>query len=210
MCGAACLVMVFRSFNITCSQSDLWGKIKFPDGKGGFYGKSHKLCLVSFQNNLYSLCLRVKDPIKTLKLCHEYSLRVILGHRPNESSMEGHFTTFTKIQGDSVYVNDPELGASGGRGKELKSSEILKLMDGSGNELPKNLLLIISDQSFDNFQCLTCSIPVASSINCPQCSNQIVLQPAKVFGCLVPTCPSSMVEELVCPYCDNRLSFRIA
>lgn len=206
MCGAASLVMVFRSFNKRCSQNGLWEKIKAPDGGNVFYGKSHKLCLVALKKGFYSLCLFVKDPIETLRLCQEYSIRAILGHRVNESSKEGHFTVFTKIQGDSVFVNDPALGASRGKNREIPFSEILELMDGSGSELPKNLLLIVANQSFENFQCSTCSKPVSSSINCPNCLNQIILQPSIVIGCLVPTCPSSMIEGLVCPYCDTALN----
>ncbi|MCH8931751.1 MAG: hypothetical protein IH923_01635 [Nitrospinae bacterium] len=205
-CGAASLVMVFRSFNKRCSQNDLWTKIKAPDGNDGFYGKSHKLCLIALQKGLFSLCIFVKDPIETLRLCQKYSIRAILGHRVNGRSLEGHFTVFTKIKGNSVFVNDPALGVSRGKNRKIPSSEILELMDGSGPELPKNLLLIFANKSFDDFQCSTCSKPVLNSINCLNCSNQIFLQPAIVIGCLVPTCPSSMIEGLVCPHCDTVLN----
>ena len=135
MCAAATMVMVLRSFNQICSQEDLWNEIKSPDGHGSYYGKSHKLALSFLNRGLKSVCLSTKDPIKLLKICQEHSNRVILGHILKKDFIHGHFTVFTKITNNFVYVNDPALGSNFGKGRKISHNDLLKLAGNSYSQV---------------------------------------------------------------------------
>jgi uncharacterized protein YvpB len=205
MCGAAAMAMVLRSLNQTCSQMDLWNEIKSLDGHGNYYGKSHKLALSFLNRGFDSICISTKEPIKLLKVCFEHSIRVILGHRLEQDSNEGHFTVFTKITKDLVYVNDPALGSNGGKGRKIPHNDLLELMNGSG-EIAKNLCIAITNSNLNFSICAICNSPIIDKVKCANCQMEISLQPTFVC-CQNLACEANLTDILFCPHCDMGLSF---
>ena len=201
MCGAASIVMVLRSFGESCSQEKIWNEIKDPDGKGSYFSKVHKVCQAFLNRNFNSLHLFAKDPIELLKFCHKHSVRVILGHRLNNNSNIGHFTVFREIIGESVVVNDPDLGSKLGRGRKIKISELLGLMDGKG-EVAMNSCTIIANKTLNVERCDVCNSEVPLFVKCGNCDNTLSLEPSLFLGCLNFSCSGALVRTVFCPHCN--------
>jgi len=202
MCGAAVTFMVLRSFGESCSQEKIWNEIKVPDGKGGYYAEVNKVCQSFLDRNFNSLHLSAKDPIKLLKFCHKHSVRVILGHRLNISSKLGHFTVFRKIVGNSVSVNDPDLGSKHGKGREIEFSELLELMDGKGDEVAMNSCTIVTKKTLNIECCDVCKSIIPLVAKCRHCNSTLSLEPSLFLGCLDFNCSQALVNVIFCPHCN--------
>jgi len=205
-CGAAAIFMVLQSFNKSCSPDKIFAEIKVSDGHGRYYSETHKMCKYFSNQGFKSLHLSAKNPINLLKLCqeHEHSVRVILGHRSNMESTSGHFTVFRELDDDSVIINDPELGSREGKGRKLKTSELLDLMDGEG-EVIRNSCIVITNKSLNIKHCGVCDFEIPLFFNCRRCDYKLSLEPTLFIGCLNYDCFQSLVNAIYCPNCNFNI-----
>ena len=201
MCGAAVIFMVLKSFRENCSQEKIWNEIKVSDGKGEYYAEVNKVCQFFLDRNFNSLHLSAKDPIELLKFCQKHSVRVILGHRLNIDSKFGHFTVFRKIVGNSVSVNDPNLGSKHGKGRKIEFSELLELMDGTG-EVARNSCTIVTKKTLNIECCDVCKSIIPLVVKCRHCNSTLSLEPSLFLGCLDFNCSQALVNVIFCPHCN--------
>lgn len=206
MCGAAALWMVFRSFSILSSQENIWPNISVPDTQGRRFAKTYRICAYALKQNLAAIALKAKDPIQVLNLCHKHSIRVILNHRLNRSSSEGHYTVLVDITDKHVTINDPQYG----EGRKYSFGKLLELWqplpDVPHNEITGNFLIAISNTTQNQTACVTCHTGIPLDTLCPHCHNSIPLRPAAALGCVVNTCPEQTWLAIDCPYCDKLIS----
>jgi len=204
MCGAAVIFMVLKSFRENCSQEKIWNEIKVSDGKGEYYAEVNKVCQFFLDRNFNSLHLSAKDPIELLKFCQKHSVPVILGHRLNIDSKIGHFTVFIKIVGNLVSVNDPDKDSKPGKGRKIKFSELLELMDGKG-EVARNSCTIVTKKPLNIGHCGVCDSEIPLFKVCRHCNSELSLEPSLFIGCLDFNCSQALVNVIFCPHCNSPI-----
>jgi hypothetical protein len=203
MCGAAALCMVYRSFQVSCTQAELAIRLTRP-GPTGYMGiRTNLLAQDALARGLSALVLRARDPLRSLKACHQRQLRVILNHRLYLGSPSGHFTVLVDFKGEVVIVHDPQAGPN----TRLLQSDLLKLWRPGGGiaEITGNVLIVLAKGPQPAGPCPRCGGVVPDAVACAGCEQLIPLQPAAVLGCMNPSCPERAWESLFCPQCDAEL-----
>jgi hypothetical protein len=203
LCGAAALCMVYRSFGMDCTQAELATKITTPGASGNPGARTYLLAQEALGRGLSALVLRAKDPLRTLKACHNPSLRVILNYRPRMESPNGHFTVLVDVAADAVVVHDPLLGPH----TRVLQSDLLNLWRplAGGSEITGYVLIALAKDPPAAVPCPACGSAVPDSVACPGCRKSVALRPASVLGCMNPSCPERAWDTLFCPYCDTSL-----
>jgi len=201
MCGAAALCMVYRSFGVNCSQSEVVVKLTRPAPFGTIGARSYLLAQDALARGLSAIVLRAKDPVRTLKACHNRRLRVILNHRPRLESPNGHFTVLVDLAGEDVVVHDPLVGPN----TRIQLDDLLELWQPSGglSEITGNVLVVLAKEKQSGAPCSRCGSLIPDSITCPGCDQLIPLHPSSVLGCMSARCPERAWETLFCPHCDT-------
>ncbi len=203
MCGAAALCMVYRSFGISCSQAEVAAGLTGPWPAANLGARTYLLAQNALANGLSAIVMRARDPLATLKACHNRSLRVILNHRPRPESTNGHFTVLVDFAGDHVVVHDPLAGPN----TRILQSDLLKLWQplGGASEITGNVLVVLARDQQSAAPCRGCGNPIRETTTCPGCGQSIALRPAAVLGCMSDSCPERAWETLFCPLCDAVL-----
>ncbi len=202
MCGAAALCMVYRSFGMAVSQAELAEKLTPPGPFGNAGARTYLLAQDALARGLSAIVMRARDPLATLKACHNL-LRVILNHRPRPESTNGHFTVLVDFAGDHVVVHDPLAGPN----TRILQSDLLKLWQplGGTSEITGNVLVVLAKDQQSAAPCRRCGNPIPETSTCPGCGQSIALRPASVLGCMSASCPERAWETLFCPLCDTVL-----
>ena len=207
MCGAAALCMVYDSLGIKTSQLEIWPKISTQDLQGNMFAKTYLQCSNALEHGLHSIIVRAKDPWGILKLCTDNSIRAILIHRPNAISTSGHSTVLVDVTSRFVTLHDPELGPH----RKIDRNKMLGLWLKKGNicEIEDNVLIAISNKDSGRTSCKHCGTAIPKSTRCPnqECNKDIPLQPLEIVGCVDDACPGRTWKHIICPYCDNPLSW---
>jgi hypothetical protein len=204
MCGAAALCMVYRSFGVACSQSEVAAKVVKPTASGNNTGaRTYLLAQDALARGLAALVFRARDPLRTLRDCQDRPLRLILNHRLGIESPTGHFTVFVGIADEHVVVHDPQVGP---RTRMLRS-DLLKLWQplGSLSEITGNVLVALANKPDAAGACPKCGTSVPDTVACPACQKLVPLHPNAVLGCMNVSCPERAWETIFCPYCDQSV-----
>lgn len=205
-CGAAAIVMVYKSLELNCNQEDIWRNISRPDSRGVLFTKSCCICKHALKQGFSSIILKAKDNRiwHILELCDAKSIRVIFNHRLNLKDNLGHFTVFTKIVDNRcVELHDPQYGGHQCI-REVILKELLRKRSNE-DEITGNILITISRKNSDRTRCELCGANIPESIDCPWCSRRIFLNPREIIGCIEKECIERNWDKIICPHCDNSV-----
>jgi len=203
MCGAAALCMVYRSFGMSCSQAEVATRLTRPGPSANMGVRTYLLAQDALARGYGAIVMRARDPLATLKGCHNRLLRVILNHRPRPESPNGHFTVLVDFDGEHVVVHDPLAGPN----TRILQSDLLKLWQplGGTSEITGNVLVVLAKEQQSAAPCRQCGSRSPETIACPGCHQSVALRPASVLGCMSGSCPERAWETLFCPFCDSAL-----
>lgn len=210
LCGAASLAMVYRSFNKTVAQAEIWPKISRRNNLGSLSSATYLMCQDAVSRGFASLAIQVKHPLQTLRLCRERGIRAILSHRLRDDLPTGHYTVFADLDTESVVLHDPYYGPS----RRLSHQKLLELWSPGypDSEITGNVLIGVAarpaGQPAASRLCPECGTEMPASVNCAACDRPIALEPAALLGCVRPSCSARMWNYLCCPSCDYVWSFQ--
>jgi len=202
MCGAAALAMIYSAFRIPRSQMEIWQRNRVPDGDGGEFTRTYRLCSDALEHGLHSITIRAKDPLHVLDLCkNDGSIGVILNCRENKNSIRGHYSVVMNITKTHVILNDPFLGSY----TRIAKSDLVELLTPMGKEckISGNVMIAVSNIVSSKTECSTCGAKILSTIKCQNCDTEIPLQPIAVLGCVDEACPERTWQHIICPHCDR-------
>lgn len=206
MCGAAALVMVYRSFGLTVTQSEIWNNISTLDSHGGRFARTSVLCQDALKRGLKSIIVKARDPLSVLHICSVNSLRAIMNHRLRSGSPLGHFTVLVDITSKSVVYHDPQYGPY----RRIANKNLLNLWLPKTNycEIGGNILIALTNKHLSKYTCPSCSTVIPETIRCfnPMCGKTISLQPGNILGCVNYYCPERTWQLIFCPYCESWIS----
>jgi hypothetical protein len=203
-CGAAALQMVYSSYSLPSSQTEIWNNVSLDDGKGKRYTQTYRLCAYSLQRGFSAVILRALDPIELLRKCKLLSIRAILNHRLRTDSQLGHYTVLVDVSNSTVTIHDPENGPS----LVVPVTALTTLWQKTMNpacEISGNILLALSMADTKNYLCSKCEASVPDSVTCLSCRKSFPLQPTQVLGCIRNECEERTWSEIICPFCDHAV-----
>ncbi len=181
-CGAATLVMVYRSFGSDLEQETVWSELRsYSVGKSTV--RTFHLARHALEHGLSAVVVRLRHPAEFL--FEDFSsVRMIPVHRIRRDSGKGHFSLFLGADAETqmVSLHDPQLGPH----RSLKISEFLELWTpwGTDCEITSNIAVLIAESRTE-------------PTTCSACSRLIFLDPLRFF-------PESAFETSFCPFCDAR------
>jgi hypothetical protein len=109
-CGAAALCMVYRSFGLDGSQSEIWERIARAGPWDQLRTNTRLLGADAIDCGLEALILKARDPCRVLELSLGTGIRIILNHRHSATSQAGHYSVFVSIDGEALVLHDPHWG----------------------------------------------------------------------------------------------------
>jgi hypothetical protein len=203
MCGAAALCMVYRSFDVACSQEDIWPATAAAGTSGSPRSRTYLLCADALRRGFAAVTLQVRHALGLLRAALEQEVRVIVLHRQSLNSRWGHYSVLTGVDEDGLTVHDPLLGP----GRWIDQAEWLKLWRPGpiNTEVRGNLAVFIGPRTTESARCRLCERLVPPQMPCPTCRKEIPLRPSLVLGCLDSNCPERTWDLLFCPWCDAEL-----
>jgi hypothetical protein len=203
MCGAAALCMVYRSFDVACSQEEVWPAIATCGTSASSRARTYLLCADALRRGFSALTLQARQALDLLRTALDHEVRVIVNHRPSLNARWGHYSVLVGMDEDGLAIHDPGRGPA----RQFDQAEWLKLWQpGYGNaEVRGNLAVLIGPCAADSAPCGTCERMVPPELPCPTCRKQIPLRPGVVLGCTDSGCASRTWDLLFCPWCDAEL-----
>jgi hypothetical protein len=203
MCGAAALCMVYRSFDLPCSQAEVWPHIAQRGALGELSAQTHLLAADALRRGLSALIVKARDPVAVLKRGLDSSLRLVLNHRLHFESRAGHYSVLVDLADDYVILHDPQLGPA----HRVLQYDLLKLWQPGlmGSEIAGNVVIAFANTAKDSSSCGKCGTVIPESILCPGCQKLFPLRPAAVLGCVLSGCTARTWELIFCPHCDTGL-----
>lgn len=200
MCGAAALCMVYRSFQLTCSQSEVWSAIARPGAGGQHCARTHLLARAALERGLAALVVQPRDPWRALQSCAAHGIRVILNHRQTEHPAAGHYSVLVAVAEDHLRLHDPRLGPD----QYLPRAEFLRLWAPirGRSEITGHVFVAVAE-SPGPWQCPRCQASLFGSQRCTGCGQVFPLQPSAALGCADSACSERLWSRLFCPYCDR-------
>ena len=203
MCGAAALAMVLHGLQDPCTQAELWTEIAYPDQQGELAARTFNLATAALHRGLPSLVIQVRDPWQNLKHYVQTVPGIILNHRLEADSAQGHFSVLVDMNEESALLHDPLQGP-----RRLVPRSLLEELwqparsEDEMTEVPGNILVGIGPRDQISTSCSTCSAKMPGIAACSVCGNHFLLQPASLLGCLRGNCPDCRWEQMFCPFCD--------
>ncbi len=203
MCGAAALCMVYRSFEMVCSQKEIQPAIVTSDSSNSSRPRTYLLCADALQRGFAAVTLQVRQALGLLRAALEHEVRVIVHHRQSLNSRWGHYSVLVGMDEEGLSIHDPWLGPA----QRFEQAEWLKLWrPGEGNrEVRGNLAVFIGPRAAEPARCQICERLVPPQLPCPTCRKPIPLRPGFVLGCTDFSCPERTWDLLFCPWCDAEL-----
>lgn len=109
-CGAVCLEMVLKYFDIECDQDEIWEAIKTnrQTGIGQYYAKTYKLAQYSLQKGLTPTIYKSdsENCLQTLDSLDMYHMPAILSVQEKKSS-QSHFIVYVGKKDGKYCFSDP-------------------------------------------------------------------------------------------------------
>jgi hypothetical protein len=203
-CGAAALCMVYRSFGLACTQSEVWRRIARPGPWNLERSNTRLLCADALSFGLAAIILKARDPWRVLELSVSRDIPVILNHRSALKSRAGHYSVLAGLKGGDVVLHDPHVGPF----RDLARAELLELWraDVGRSEITGLVLVAFTNAQDGALDCELCGAPIPQFVPCVNCERAIPLYPAAVLGCARATCRARTWERIHCPHCDMGLN----
>ena len=207
MCGAASLSMVYRSFEKTISQAEIWPRISKHNRLNSLAASTHLIAQDALNQGFAAVAIQAKHPLQVLRLCQDNGIRAILNHRLKEDGPTGHFTVLVEIDGEHVVLHDPHFGPA----RRVRHAELLELWRPRylNAEIAGDVLIGIAAQPAAAPPCPLCGTVIPPNIACPNCAKPVPLQPAVLLGCMGAGCAARMWNYLCCPFCDHTWGFSL-
>ncbi len=202
MCGAAALVMVYRQFQIEVDQTELWEAVSH-EYQNKRRAHTYDLAQDALNRGLSAVIVQSHQPWAILRNCWRNNIAVVINHRIDMDSHEGHYSLLTGIRQDSISLHDPLLGPNVERSRD----DFLRLWMPAGEpcEIAGNVLIAISKPEDQPQIWSHCNQPFEDSIECPSCCNSINLKPAIALGCTKVSCRERLWYRIFCPRCDHAI-----
>jgi Peptidase C39 family len=206
-CGAACLSMVYRSFGKEVPQTQIWPSIARPNRAGHPSSTTYLMARDALTRGFSAIAIQVRHPLQALRICRQFGIRGILNHRLKQDAPAGHYSVMIDLDEKSVVLNDPYYGPA----RALPHATLLQLWESrfSGSEIAGNMLIGIAAQPSSIVTCQHCQTPIPSTVKCPRCARQVLLQPSLLLGCMNTACAGRMWNYLCCPACDYTWTFTL-
>jgi hypothetical protein len=208
MCGAACLSMVYSSFDMEVPQTEIWPAIAKPNRFGSEASTTHLMVADALGRGFDAVAIQARHPMHVLKVCRAAGVRVILNHRLHSEAGTGHYTVLVDLNERDAILHDPYFGPS----HRLSHAELLELWQPRfpNSEIVGSTLIAIAARQPAAAVCEICRNPFPARVECPQCHNPIALRPVAPFGCISEACVARIWNYVCCPTCDYMWSFDTA
>ncbi len=179
-CGAACLRMVYQSFEKVYSQAEIWAAIAKEDRFGTIAARTYLMTQDALTRGFRAVAVQTSMPIQALQNCCKSGMRVILNHLLELGKPGGHYSVLVNVDDKYVYLHDPLLGPA----RRLSHTDLLQLWmpHGPESEIAGHVLIGVS----------ACGPDTASKTECPACKSPVMVPPAALFACVN-----------ICPACDH-------
>ena len=206
-CGAACLSMVYRSFEKEVPQTEIWQTISKPNRFGILASTTHLMVGDALRRGFDAVAIQARHPLHVLGVCQGAGIRVVLNHRLHSEAGTGHYSVLVDAGQQQVILHDPYFGPS----RRLTHAELLELWQPRfpNSEIAGNTLIAIAARQSADALCEICRTPVPVGVVCPQCHNPVALRPAAPFGCINDACVARIWNHVCCPSCDYMWSFDV-
>ena len=118
-CGVAALAAIYQSFGLHIDQTSMWRRLRETGLGSEPVIRSHRLAHDALSQGLSAACLRVANrPMVVLGDLLRSGWRVIVNHRHDQESDEGHFSVLAEVKADVVMLHDPWFGPRQSRSVE--------------------------------------------------------------------------------------------
>jgi Peptidase C39 family len=210
MCGAAALVMVFKSFGLTADQTQIWQQVRTQAADGTWYAMSDSIGAFALNNGLRAVIARINQPIPVLATSWDNQVRVIINRRLAQDSFLGHFTVVAGITTGAVIEHDPQNGPN----LPMPDATLLQLWTANGPCPPCEItgnIMIAFDQPGPTPPAEVCAAhhgqPSALTCESTTCQGKAVpfgIVPA--VGCAYQECAQRTWEVVICPWCNAEVT----
>ena len=206
MCGAAALSMVFKSFDISLEQAQIWEEVRTQVADGTWIAMSNRIAAFALDHGLRAVVMKAVQPIAVLARCWGSQVRVIINRRLAPDSSLGHFTVLAGITSDAVIEHDPQFGPN----LSISNASLLQLWTPNAPypqcDITGNFMIVfdrpgatplteVCAANHEQPRTLTCPNP-----NCSGKSVPFGIVPA--VGCAFSDCGQRTCVEVVCPWCN--------
>ena len=182
VCGAACLSMVYRSFEKEIPQEKIWPAIARKNRFGSLAAATHLMAKDAMDRGFKASAIQTSSPIEALKNARQVGLRVILNHLMEPNNPAGHYSVLVDINDRDVFLHDPFFGP----GRRLSHREFLELWRPQTFECEISGFVLV---------CITqppATSDIAAKAECPGCRCTVAVAPAVLFP-----------KANICPACDR-------
>lgn len=180
-CGAVCLEMIFRHYNIPCNQDDIWESIKSPrpNSFSHNYARTCDLTRYSNEQGLPATIYKTNEnnfenALQTLDVIECPAILSIIEKKSNSS----HFIVYIGYKNNLYYFCDPNVSKSFTIYNSIKLQEIWK-------PCPSINVTGYIFVAFGN---------IHSEYNCPFCGHKYPIVQNELAKC---------VDLTICPNCDR-------
>ncbi len=200
-CGASCLNAVYASLGIKAAPDQIWRAIAKPNRFGSMASTSHLMAKDAIDRGLQAMVVQVREPMVVLKACIDAKINVIVNHRLSADSPIGHYSILQAIEPQHVTLNDPYYE----RSRRLTHTEFLDLwqVHGEESEIAGYVMIAIAKDAIPKPACEICGTPFVPVMQCPACSQPVLMPFANLLGCISDRCVARLWSSICCPHCDN-------
>jgi hypothetical protein len=184
LCGAACLSMVYRSFEKDSSQAEIWPAISKKNRFGSMAASTHLMTQDALNRGFQAVAVQTSAPMQTLRNCRESGIRAILNHLMEPNKPAGHYSVLVDVDDKYVYLHDPFFGPA----RRMWHAELLDLWR------PQEW-----ESEISGFVLIAINLPgpeATPKTECPACRSAVCVPPAALSAC-----------ANICPACDHAWAF---
>jgi len=191
--------MVYRSLALTSNPADVWHRVAEEVRPGRKAARTQRLALDALEQGLLVAVLQATQGRPLLSRLAQSATRVILNHRLEPDSPQGHYSVLGATDSDTLTLHDPHLGPH----RRLNWSQFKALWSSppAASEITGHVLLAIGRQPHRR-NCTACGTVLPVSVACRRCAKPIDIGPQAAIGCSRVDCPQRLWHRLFCPHCD--------
>ena len=199
-CGAACLSMVYRSLGKDVTPAEIWPRIAKENHLRSLASTTHLMVQDALNRGFAAVAFQARDPLLSLRRCHEAGIHAILNYRLRPDVPTGHYGVLAGIDSKNVVLHDPSFGPS----LSMSHAELLELWEPNfpDAEIAGHILIGIAAQPAGAPACYLCHTPIPSSVECPRCAQAVGLEPNLLLSCVNGACIARAWNYVCCPSCD--------
>ncbi|MDR1962380.1 MAG: hypothetical protein LBQ50_01215 [Planctomycetaceae bacterium] len=184
-CGAAALVMIYRSFGWNADQRTVLQET-------GYSRRITQLAAHARNKGLQTMIVRFNDSWKGLCAVHQKNMdcRIIINHRLLNNVHFGHYSVIVHLlhREQEMIVHDPLFGPN----RHWKRETLYHLWNEPGGEIAGKIALLIKMPDSKIYD--------TKYVKCTECKNFVDLNDIQE---ILPYC-----EQIFCPNCDHPMSVK--